>query len=195
MTSMIGSLNLFGASGPNLSRHPEISGSIKTLRDLDSEDNARKSIAQLEHIKYEYERNLAVMVRVLTGNPKQSDLSVKERQFIGSKTDFYMSRAESLKAVIMEKKDTRDVEQTRRRNSDIARERARKNSLQEETRHRMSDAKEEERRRGGGDRRGSGSSAGFEPTVVATNSPRRKSFTDSHVADKINSNHSHSHRP
>ena len=34
----------------------------------------------------------------------------------------------------MAKKDARDVEQTRRRNSDILRERARKNSLQEEVR-------------------------------------------------------------
>lgn len=40
----------------------------------------------------------------------------------------------SLKAIIMAKKDARDLEQTRRRNSDIQRERARKNSLQEEVR-------------------------------------------------------------
>ncbi|GMH88806.1 hypothetical protein TrST_g6218 [Triparma strigata] len=174
MSSLIPSLNLFGPSP--LSRYPSVTTSLKTLDSLSSENHTSKSIAQLEHVKYEYERNLGEMVKCLGGK----DLSAKERQYLGGKTEFYMNRAESLKAIIMAKKDARDVEQTRRRNSDIQRERARKNSLQEETRRRLSDAKDEQRRRG------SGSSAGFEPTVVPTNPPRRKSFTDSHVI---------SHRP
>ena len=125
---MASMLSLFGAStDPPLTKHPELRTAMATLRDLDRDESSKssKSVAQLEHILFEYERNLGVFLKSLADERSPARLSVKERQFVASKCEFYMSRAESVKAVIAAKKDARDVEQTRRRNSDIARERAR----------------------------------------------------------------------
>ena len=109
---------------------------MSTLKDIDRNESSMssRSVAQLEHVLFEYERNLGVFLKSLSDERSPSKLSVKERQFVATKCEFYMSRAESVKAVIAAKKDARDVEQTRRRNSDIARERARAKSLQEEVR-------------------------------------------------------------
>jgi SpoVK/Ycf46/Vps4 family AAA+-type ATPase len=177
---------------------------FEDLDELDKEDTSTKSPAQLERILYEYERNLAALLRTLSPGEHAAFVNAytaSEKAYVSKKAEGFMARAESVKAILRVKKDQRaaqteqlrlqEVRAERRRSSVEDQEAARRLALQEETRRRLSEARLEDQRRrnsSGGDGTLPSSSArrrsfdGVAAAKIAGRGARRASPTNAHPA-------------
>jgi SpoVK/Ycf46/Vps4 family AAA+-type ATPase len=149
---------LFGRTRkPSLSsKHKSSAVAISILAELDKEDASSKSPAQLEHILFEYEKNLGTLLASLNpssaahaaSNQAQPSYTAEERVYISKSIETYMAKAESIKAILVVKKTQRKSQQHHYRMSDAKNnereEQVRRNSLQDETRRRLSEAKLED---------------------------------------------------
>jgi len=189
---------LFGRSlrAPSLSsKHSDAAKAISSMDELNDTDSSSKSPEQLEHALDEYERHLGHLLRTLSpsGEAKSSvgGYTKEEHSYVSKKCEDFMAQAESLKAVILVKKDriaaeeqtaqfrlseARSVarrseadERERRARQSQAEERERRASMQEETRRRLGEARLEDGRR-------RSSTGGKGERAKPQTGPRRSSF-------------------
>ena len=134
MSGIIDKINLFGRSEPTI-RDTQANEALRALKDLEREDVTTKTPSQLERVLFDMQTNLSALLKCLSSGA--SAVNMNDRKLIGVKAEYYMGKAESIKAVIKVKKEQREKERRRRNSRDAA-------SLQEETRRRLGNAKLEE---------------------------------------------------
>ena len=128
---------------------------ISALEELDKSEHTTKSPAQLEHILFEYERNLGQLLKTLNPNDQSqfnNQYTAEERAYVSQRCEFFMAKAESIKAIKNVRSAQRSAQQEQLRLSESRshqrdgkrRSSAASASLQEETRKRLSDARVEE---------------------------------------------------